>query len=246
MAKLLRVSSATTANWARGKNRINMATADFIQNLLINKRNSASQKEVAEKMNQLFNPKENEHAGFKHRLIHGLDLLLQYQNAKVLIVDDKNSADFLNQELSPEYFVAIMLPTGLSEMERIDLGLLKDRECISLPSFYKSRRSNSAKKLLSDSINNLEEIENPANMICFFVNRWKVIGNVHKTGEEVSKVERKMESIDGFEVYTSETGLVCIKQESTAGEDLILIHTSQVDSLVQWLIEAKNELINES
>jgi len=180
MAKCLHVSPATVANWAKGKSRISMPTADYVQRLLHKKRNPDPKKEAAELINQLFSSKKKEKTSSKRRLINGIDLLAQYQNAKVLIVDDKNSADFLNQELDSECFIAIMLPTELPEMSNINLGLLNGRECICLPSFYKSRRSKKAQKVLFDSIDNLEEIKNPANMICFFANRWKIISSVHE------------------------------------------------------------------
>jgi len=185
MAKCLDVSPATVANWANGRTRISLPTAEYIKHMLYIKRNPDPKKEAAEKMNQLFNSKKKEHPTHKRCLIHNIGLALQNENAKVLIVDDKSSADFLNQELNNKYFVAIMLPTSLPEINNTGFELLKDRECICLPSFNRSRRSKSAKKVLSDNIINLEEIENPAKMICFFVNEGKIIKEQHEA--EVSK-----------------------------------------------------------
>jgi hypothetical protein len=52
-------------------------------------------------------------------------------------------------------------------------------------------------------------------------------------------MNKKMEPV---EVYVSDSNFVCIKTDDYGGgEQIILLHPSQIDLLIEWLNEAKTE-----
>jgi hypothetical protein len=52
-------------------------------------------------------------------------------------------------------------------------------------------------------------------------------------------MNKKMEPV---EVYVSDSNFVCIKTDDYGGgEQIILLHPSQIDLLIEWLYEAKTE-----
>ena len=56
----------------------------------------------------------------------------------------------------------------------------------------------------------------------------------------------KIEPRYGAEVYVSEAGKICIKQDQGADEELVLIfEEDEVDSLINLLNDAKRELAEE-
>jgi hypothetical protein len=60
-------------------------------------------------------------------------------------------------------------------------------------------------------------------------------------------MHKKMELIYGVAVYVSDENNVCIKQEyPNDDESIIILHPNQVDTVIKWLKEAKDELENES
>ena len=53
-------------------------------------------------------------------------------------------------------------------------------------------------------------------------------------------VEREMQQL---KVYVSENGYICLQQECFGTDDSIIsVHPDQVDLLLKWLKEAKDEL----
>ena len=57
-------------------------------------------------------------------------------------------------------------------------------------------------------------------------------------------MERKMDATYSIEAFINENGLISIKQEDTMDteDSIVVVHPSQVDTLVQWLTELKDEL----
>ena len=54
-------------------------------------------------------------------------------------------------------------------------------------------------------------------------------------------MEKKMEAVT---VYVSDTNNVCIKNDDHYGEEsVIVVNHNQIDTLIQWLKEAKSEAL---
>lgn len=59
--------------------------------------------------------------------------------------------------------------------------------------------------------------------------------------------ERKIETTFGIEAYISESGGVALKQEDPMGVDqIVLIETRDVPTIVKWLNELLEEIKNDS
>ena len=48
--------------------------------------------------------------------------------------------------------------------------------------------------------------------------------------------------IIGFEVYDSQAGFVCVKQNSNGSDNVVIFTPEQIPTLVKWLTEAAAEL----
>lgn len=56
-------------------------------------------------------------------------------------------------------------------------------------------------------------------------------------------MERKIESMGSVEVYRTEDGQICLKQEDLVGEENFVTFPSiYVDKIVQWILEVKKEI----
>ena len=59
----------------------------------------------------------------------------------------------------------------------------------------------------------------------------------------MSKAKTPERTMLEVEVYASENGQVCIKQPQYGHDDaIVIVHPSQIDLLIQWLKEVKEEL----
>ena len=63
------------------------------------------------------------------------------------------------------------------------------------------------------------------------------------SGQEKSKMEREMKPV---EVYISQKGFICIAQDDgdigVGVPKIVVLHPSQVDLVIQWIKEVKEEL----
>lgn len=50
-----------------------------------------------------------------------------------------------------------------------------------------------------------------------------------------------------FKVYQTEKGYICISQDDPGQleEDVVILHPEQVDLLIKWVLEVKDEINNE-
>ena len=57
-------------------------------------------------------------------------------------------------------------------------------------------------------------------------------------------MERKIQATGSVEVYQTESGQICLKQEADiSGEDnFVIFPTIHADKIVQWILEVKKEI----
>jgi len=192
MADRLRVSAATIGNWANGKSNIRHTAKWMVQELLEEHRKSkilsdeqkiTNLKDAAQKIGDVFKTSKKIQPSNNEKLltVYNYDLLMQYPSAQVLIFDDEKSADLLNAELAPHNCIAIVLPTNLAEIRKIDLEPLKHRKCTCIPAFTKPRRNEKSNALLANQILDFNVIDNPAKMISFFIFKGYVFDELYES-----------------------------------------------------------------
>ena len=170
MAKKLKVSPTTVSNWANGKCRI-LYTAELMVQKMLEEQKNTNLKEAAQKIGDAYNFHKKKDSKNKLRVIYGNDLLLEYPNAKIVIVDKERHADYLNQEFIKRDFtcVAIMLPIAYEDIQKYDLTTLRGRDCTCIPTFIKSIRTSNALNAIAEQCAEFSDMVNPANMISFFL-----------------------------------------------------------------------------
>ena len=57
-------------------------------------------------------------------------------------------------------------------------------------------------------------------------------------------MERKIQATGSVEVYRTDSGQICLKQEAdfNGEEDLVIFPSIYADKIVQWILEVKKEI----